>query len=229
MAEGKAPIWVRAAGVYREKGAGGVWFGTLSLIGYRRLLVLVRRLDEPVAPLAARIGAGFRQLGPGDEGAYAGLGTGDRATFRRRLALGHRCWGAWVEGSLRHFAWMATGETRVDYLRCRALLDDGVVYAYHAYTDPSVRSMGLSAARQSVCLASLRDEGFRLAVAAVLPDNPFALPPCLKVGYRPAGVVRALGTGPRPLVWSRVDAGRGGFRFTRERRGATSQSPSSAL
>jgi len=218
VTERRTPVWVRAARVYREKGPGGVWFGALSLVGYRRLLLLERRLDEPIPRLAARVEAEIRPLRPEDEGEFARLGHGDVETFARRLALGHRCWGAWVAGRLRHFAWLACGEARVEYLRCRVLLDEGVVYAYHAYTDPACRALGLSAARQSLCLTRLRDEGLTLALAAILPDNPSSLPPCIKVGYRRVGVARAFGTGPRPLISVRLDRerpGAAGFTFAR--------------
>jgi len=205
MPQGKAPLWVRAGRVYREKGPAGVWFGALSRFGYRRLVLLGRRLDEPVPRCTARVEAEIRRLRPEDEAAFVGLGASDADAFRHRLELGHQCWGAWVSGRLCHFAWLAYREAWVEYLRCRVVLDDGVVYAYNAYTDPECRAWGLSAARQSVCLPRLREEGHEVVLAAILPDNPSALPPCLKVGYRRIGVVRALGAGRRPRILVHLD------------------------
>lgn len=223
MTESKAPIWVRAARVYREKGLGGVWFGALSRVGYRRLVLLERRLDEPTPSRPPRTDAEIRPLQPADEAAFEALGQCDPGVFRHRLGLGHQCWGAWVSKRLRHVAWLASGQAWVEYLRCRLSLDDGVLYAYNAYTDPAYRTLGLSAARQSVWLPVLRRQGHKLVLAAILPDNPAALPPCLKVGYRRIGVVRAIGAGRRPRVFVHLDRGQGlptGFRFERALREA---------
>ncbi len=218
MPKGKPPMLARARGVYREKGVAGLWFGTLSKAGYRRLVLLEKRLDEPTPQWSPGVEAKIRPLLPADETAFEALAQCQPGAFRHRLGLGHQCWGAWVSGQLRHFAWLARGEAWVEYLRCRLSLDDGVLYSYNAYTDPGYRELGLSAARQSACLPSLRAQGQRAVLAAVLPDNPWGLPNCLKLGYRGIGIVRAIGLGPRPWVFARIDRARApgpGFRFER--------------
>lgn len=216
MAQGKAPVLVRLVRVYREKGLGGVWFGTLSRVGYRRLVLLERRLDEPVARVSPRADVEVRVLRHDDEAAFEVLGQGDAGVFRSRLQAGHQCWGAWCAGGLRHVAWLAFREVRVEYLSCRLLLDDDVAYVYRAFTQPSFRRLGLGPATQAVCLRTLHEKGCRLVLAAVLPDNPWAYPPWLMAGYRRIGVVRALGAGRRGRIFVSLDgrsASPTGWRF----------------
>ncbi len=222
MAEGKPPVWIRAARVYREKGGGGVWFGVLSKAGYRRLVLLEASLAELAPTIRPRVEAEIRRLGPGEGAAFAALGQGDEGVFAERAALGHECWGAWVSGRLRHVAWCGFGRAWVEYLRCRVELDEGVAYTYRAYTEPASRGLALGSATQSVCLADLRGRGQRAAVVGVLPDNPWAFTPWLRTGFRRVGVVRSLGPGARPLVWVRYDGGVSparGWRFERARTG----------
>ena len=216
--EDKAPIWLRAARVYREKGPAGVWFGALSHVGYRRLVLLENRLDEALPRCEPRIEAEMRPLRREDEAAFESLGQEDPGVFRRRLELGHRGWGAWCSGQLRHVVWFAFREVWVEYLRGRLVLDDGVAYAYRAYTEPPYRRLGLGPATQTLCLQALRGQRHRVVLAAVLPDNPWAFPPWIKVGYRRIGVARALGTGERPRILLRLEHGPGtspGWRFER--------------
>ena len=218
MAYGKAPVWVRLVRVYREKGPGGVWFGALSRVGYRRLVLLERNLGEPVLPVAARADVEVRPLRRDDEAAFAALGQNDARVFRSRLEAGHQCWGAWCSGDLRHVAWLGFREVHVEYLNCRLLLDQGVAYVYRAFTQPAYRRLGLGPATQEKCLQAQRERGCRLVLAAVLPDNPWAYPPWLRVGYRRVAVVRALGAGR----WRRIvvtpgerPGARTGWRFDR--------------
>lgn len=207
MVEAKAPMWARMLRVYREKGLGGVWFGGLSLVGYRRLVLMERRLDEPVLEISPRVDVEIRPLGREDEAAFAALGQGDAGVFRDRLARGHECWGAWCSGSLRHVSWVAFGEAWVEYLRCRVLLDDGVGYSYRAFTHPEYRQLGLATARGTVFMKALQTKGRTALLAAILPDNPGAFAPWLKMGLRRIGVVRAIGAGPRPRIFVRLDRG----------------------
>ncbi len=216
-ADARAPIWLRVLRVYREKGPAGVWFGALSRAGYRRLVLLARPLDAPPVPLPPRVEAEIRPLTGDDEAAFTALGQGDAAAFRSRLAHGDAAWGAWCAGALRYVSWVAFRETTVEYLRCRLVLADDVAYVYRAFAEPAYRRLGLGPAVQSACIEALHRRRCRLALAAVLPDNPWALPPWLKVGYRRIGVVRAIG-GRRPLIAVRVDrplAVPGGWSFVR--------------
>ncbi|MGD1148926.1 MAG: GNAT family N-acetyltransferase [Thermoanaerobaculaceae bacterium] len=209
MREGKAPIWTRLLRVYREKGPDGVWFGGLSLVGYRRLVLLERRLDKPVPEISPRVEAEIRPLSRKDEAAYENFGQGGAGIFRKRLERGHQCWGAWCSGSLRHVVWAASSEAWVEYLSCRLLLDDGVAYIYRAFSQPEYRGLGLGPATGAQCLRALQAQGHTVVLAAVLPDNPWAFPPWFKIGFRRIGVVRALRPGRQPWIFVRFDHGAG--------------------
>ena len=210
MAEGRAPFWLRVDRVYREKGLGGLWFAALSRTGYRRLIVFERRLDEPIVQVLPRVEAEIRPLRSDDEAAFEGLGQEGAALFRRRLEAGHQGWGAWSGGGLRHTRWCALRETHVEYLRCRLVLEDDVAYIYRSFTQPQYRNLGLAPATGAACLQALRERGFRAMLAAVLPENPAAIAPALRLGYRRVGVVRSIGGGRRPLVAVALDRGADG-------------------
>jgi UDP-N-acetylmuramoyl-tripeptide--D-alanyl-D-alanine ligase len=205
MVVDRSPLPMRLARVWRAKGAAGVWFGALSRFGYRRLVLLERRLDEPIAPVTPRIETVVRRLGRGDEAAFVGLGQEDACTFRERLRAGHQCWGAWGSDVLRHTRWYAFREARVEYLGCRVALGDHVTYMYRSFTQAEYRGLGLAPATAVVSLQALCAQGYRLVLAAVLPENPEAFRPTLKVGYRRIGVVRSIGFGETRLVRVRLD------------------------
>jgi GNAT superfamily N-acetyltransferase len=209
MAQDKPPLRIRLARVYREKGLRGIWFGALAGMGYRRLELLERRFDVPVPEILPRVEAEIRRLQREDERAFEALGQGDASVFRARLEHGDQCWGAWCSGSLRHVSWIAFRDVWVEYLRCRLLLDDGVAYIYRLFTEPEYRRLDVARATLAACLKALHDQGCTVALAVVLPDNPWALYRWSKVRFRRIGVVRALGTGQRPRIFVRLDRGAG--------------------
>ena len=217
MAAGKAPVWTRLLRVHREKGPLGVWFGALSLAGYRRLVLLERRLVEPLPEIAPRARVEIRPLAHDDEAAFEALGQGGASVFRDRLGRGHQCWGAWCSGSLRHVVWVAFGEVRVEYLDCRLSLDDDVGYLYRAFTQPEYRGLGLGPAAAAECLKALHRHGRRGVLAAVLPDNPEAFRPWFKLGFGRVGVVRTFGTGRRRISvrFDRAAGAQARWRFER--------------
>jgi len=197
----------RVLAVYREKGLPGVWYAALARAGVRRLVVFERSLAAPLAAIAPPAGVTIRTLGPADEEAYAPLGQETAATFRRRLAAGHECWGAWCEGALRHVSWLAFSEVEVEHVGCRLLLADDVAYPYHSFTQQAYRGRGLSPARQVRSLAELRRRGFVLVVCAVAPENRSAFPPVRKLGYHGVGTITSVRVGAWCRVWCRLDAG----------------------
>jgi RimJ/RimL family protein N-acetyltransferase len=222
LSKGKGPILPRLRRVHQEKGAGGVWFGALSRMGYRRLVLLERRLDEPIVRLLPRIAAEIRPLRPEDEGEFLSLGQEDAGVFRTRLEAGEGGWGAWCRGGLRHTRWCAFREAEVKYLNARLLLEAGIAYSYRSFTQPEYRGLGLAPATSFACLQALHDRGYETALAAVLPDNPWAVTVALKAGYRRVGVLRAVGPAGRPWLIASHDGrstARRGWSIARSRSG----------
>jgi GNAT superfamily N-acetyltransferase len=207
MTGGRAPVLARALRVYREKGLAGVWFGALARAGYRRLVALERPLDEPVVAPQARVEAQVRPLDAADADACAALGQIAAGEFRGELERGRACWGAWCDGGLRHVQWVAFTNAWVEHLGCGLLLDGDAAYVYRAFTEPRYRGLGLTPATQAACLPALRERGYRLAVCAVVPENPWAFTPWLRVGYRRTGVLRSVGLGGRRRAWFSSDRG----------------------
>jgi len=205
----RAPLGSRLRRLHREKGVAGFWYLALWSAGYRRLLLLERRLDEAPPLPAAADATLVRRLRCEDEDGFVALGQEGAVAFRERLERGHEGWGAWCDGELRHVQWLATGEAWIEHLGCRVRLGEGVAYVYRAFTTPRWRGVGLTSAVHARGLAAMRERGSTLALCGVAPGNRSALSPWLRLGYRRIGFASTFGAGRRRLLRVRVatDAG----------------------
>jgi len=195
--------------MYGEKGLAGFWYAALGRAGYRRLLLLERRLDEALPLPAADDATWVRPLRREDEDGFVALGQEGAATFRGRLEQGHQGWGAWRAGELLHAQWLATGEAWIEHLGCRVHLGDGVAYVYRAFTAPPWRGAGLTSAVHARALAEMRERGSTLALCGVAPGNRPALSPWLRLGYRRVGFARTFGAGRQRRLRVRAAPGSG--------------------
>ena len=134
--------------------------------------------------------------------AYEAFRPGRGAEAAARLAAGDRCFATWLDGRLASARWLATGSPHVEYLDLALPLAPGDVYHYDTFTDPSLRRRGISAASQARLFSVLREEGFRRAVRAVLPENRAGMRDAERAGYRPTGRIGYVGVGRwrRPFV-----------------------------
>lgn len=119
----------------------------------------------------------------------------DVATFRQRLAQGHRCFAAWHEGRVVHAGWAAPREAWIEFLDCAFPLEPDDVYQYDSYTAPTARGLGVAALRVAWMARHFQSEGTRRLLAVVWPGNPTAYRPLEKVGYRRRGGIHALRLG----------------------------------
>jgi GNAT superfamily N-acetyltransferase len=177
-----------------------LWFATCGRIAYRRLVLLERRLDEPIVDVAALVPVEIGLLERAEIADHARLVPGtDPVDIRARLEAGQWCFVARLQGRLVCARWAATGRIRVDYLACDLDLAADEAYSYGLYTDPAFRGHGVSPAASVAMLRHLRAAGFRRVVAAILPENRASLRSVAKTGYRPYGLMGRVKLGP----WTR--------------------------
>ena len=122
------------------------------------------------------------------------------ATFRQRLAQGHRCFAAWHDDRIVHAGWAAPRAAWIEFLDCAFPLGEGDVYQYDSYTAPAVRGLGVAALRVAWMARHFQQEAARRLLAVVWPGNPGAFRPLEKVGYRRRGSIHVLRLG----AWRRV-------------------------
>lgn len=166
-------------------------------ICYRRLVVVVRPLDEPLGPHEPPPGVEIRLLCPDDIEAYLRLRPDQGpARVRGRLARGDRCFAVWRGGEIAHAGWVAMRRAYVPYLDREMHLEPGDIHPYDHYTRADARRLGCARLRMAVSLAAFRDEGYRRSVGLVAWENAAGLSIARAAGYRALGRVSCLRLGP---------------------------------
>jgi SAM-dependent methyltransferase/RimJ/RimL family protein N-acetyltransferase len=178
----------RALEILREEGIKSLWFRTLGELGYRRLVLMERRLDRPIAGEADPTPLVVDLLQSSDVEEYHHLRPDiEVAEVRRRLALGHWCFVVRHQGRMVHTGWAAAGRAHVEFLDIDIVLAPGDIYQYGSFTAPDARGREFAGARLAAMACHLQREGYRRLIAAVLPENAVAFRPLEKAGYRRCG------------------------------------------
>ena len=174
---------------------------------YRRLMLLERRLDEPIVDLPLPAGLAVRQLDLEDLGAYCAFRPDqDPAAIRQRLAAGEWAFAGWESGRIVTAGWTSPRRAAIEYLgwETTLALDEG--YSYDLYTASAFRGHGLAAAARVPALRHARDHGCRRLFSALLPENLPGWSTPAAIGFMAIGWIGYVG--PRPLRYRfcRLDA-----------------------
>lgn len=185
------------------------WLRALAALGiYRRLVLLERRLDEPIPDTPLPAGVEVRALGPADADAYAAFRPEQGAAeLGRRLSEGQWCFAAWHGGRIISAAWGTRDRAWIDYLDRALILGPAEAYSYDLYTDPAYRRAGLTAPTRIPHLRDMRDRGYRRVLATLLPENIPAWGTPRSVGYRSIGWMGYVGLGPWRHHFCRMEPG----------------------
>lgn len=187
----------QAAEVFREEGAKSLWFKILGETVYRRVVVMERPLDEPVAEIAARLPVVVSLLRESEVDDYIEFRAGaDPSELRRRLEDGQLCFVVRHEGRIVHSTWVATGRAWIDYLSREMRLLPDEVYVYEAFTAPAFRGQQISPARAVHLVRHFQEAGYRRLVALIVPENKQAFRAAQRTGYKPCGLMGYLRLGP---------------------------------
>jgi len=194
----------RAWAALREGGPRIFWLKLASELGYRRLLVLERSLEQPVAADVPTVPVRIEVLSSGGVDDYLTLRPeARREQVQQRWDVGHLCFAARHEGRLVACCWAALAGAWSDYLRCAVELAPGEAYLFDAYTLPAWRGRGIAHAVCMQQLSYLRQAGRRRVIRMTAAENTVALQVHAKAGFRPAGAIVSLGIGPRRRIFRR--------------------------
>ena len=191
----------RALLTLRNEGLKSFWFKLLGECGYRRLLLVERPLDCPVADFTPDLPVDVAMLAQDEVDDYLVFRPGTtRREIAGRLRSGDMCFVARREGRIVAAAWVATHPVWVPFLGCRIDVTPDEAHIYDKFTLPAYRGHGIANAVRTYHLKHLRRAGLLRATGAVLPENVSSLRDDTKGGFRVYGVLGRIKLGP----WQRV-------------------------
>lgn len=185
-----------------------LFFKALDVLGYRRLLLCRRSLEEPWPDAPASAGLTVEILPASACAEYVAYRPHTRASrIGERWARGHLCFAARHDGRLVATCWAATGGATIEFLACAIPLAEGEVYLFDAYTTPAFRGRGVAVVICRAQLEHFRAAGYRRAIRATVPENTPALRAHGKSGFVPFGLIRRIKVGPWQHVFTRTSPG----------------------
>ncbi len=230
MSRGWTPRSVarRAAEVARAEGLGSLAFRVIGELGFRRMLLMERPFEPPLADVDPGLPVEFREATLDDADVLAALSPeADMAEVRRRFDAGHVCWVGVLEGRVVQCCWIGIGRARIDYLDAELVLPPLVGYLYELYTEPGLRGGRLHRAMYPHIFRAFAHRDPVAVCAAFHPENRIHRI-FERLGFRPVATIGYVGIGGwrklfyRPL--SGADARPRGHRPP-SRRAGTPSSP----
>ena len=209
----------RAREVHRDEGLRGLGAHLRDLLDeisrvrvfeYRRTVLLVRSLREPIPTATAKIPVEISLLKRSEVDEYVAFQP-DRhpPAIHRRFDRGDQCFIARHQGVIVNACWAAEGAVWIPYLNCRIELAPGEAYVYDHYTAPNFRGHHVPLVRAVFMLHHYRDRGYHRLAAIVIPENKPAFGSFERSGYRRIGRIGSLRIGPwriaRMSAWRRRD------------------------
>lgn len=191
----------RALLTLRVEGPKSFWFKLLGEFGYRRLLLVERMLDQPVAAYTPRLPVDISMLEEREIDGYLAFRSGaSRLDIAGRLRSGEMCFVARYQGKIVSGVWVAAQPVRVPFLGCQIDLAPGDAHIYDKFTAPAYRGYGIANAVRTFHLRHLQRAGFRRATGTVLPENASSLRDDFRGGFRVYGMLGRVKVGR----WQRV-------------------------
>lgn len=191
----------RALLTFRDEGPKSFWFKLLSRCGYRRLLLLERALDQPIADFTPGLPVDVAMLAHDELDDYLVFRPGTtRRGIAGRLRSGDMCFVARHQGRIVAAAWVTAQPLWVPFLGCWIDVTPDEVHIYDKFTLPAYRGHGIANAVRTHQMKHLQCAGLRRATGAVLPENLSSLRDDGKGGFRAYAVLRRIKLGP----WQRV-------------------------
>lgn len=196
----------RAREVLRDEGFKSLWFKALGETVYRRVILMERLLDEPIAEVTGGLPVVIELLKATEIDEYVSFRPGaDPLEVGQRLAAGQWAFVARYRGRIVHAGWTTTKRAWIDFLADEIALALDEVYQYESFTTPGFRGQNLAAVRITEMMHYFRQAGHRRMIAVVVPENTPAFRPLEKVGYRPFGLMGYVQIGRWRRSFCRVD------------------------
>ena len=199
----------RARDVRREQGPGGLLYGVLAQVGYRRLWIFELDLAAPPPEVDLKGRIDLAELSPEAVVELSAFRPPTPTTsFLDRLEDGHRCFVARTEGGIIASQWAAVNRLEAEWLGADLHLAADEACSYDSYTAPDARGLGVGPALRAAMARELREAGLRRLIATILPENRAGLRIVEKLDYGRIGTLHSLGKGTQRRTWSHMTAGR---------------------
>ena len=201
----------------RAGGPRAVLTWLLGLSVYRRACLFACDLNV-VEQQSTEMPLRFAFLDEEDIPAYLALRPArSDAAIRQRFAVGDIGYAGWLDDRLVTVAWARPGRAGFPEFGVTLELQPDEVYVFGSFTAPEVRGKNVATARGSMLLVSLRERGYRRAVAYVRPEDRAALGPVRKIGYRQVGWIGFAGIRPLRIGFVKEHGERLQIRWRRDR------------
>jgi GNAT superfamily N-acetyltransferase len=185
-----------------------LWLKVLGETVYRRMVIVERRLDEPIVDIVPRVPIEIALLKEGAVDEYRRFRPQDSLDdVHRWLCAGRVCFVARHEGRIVHTCWVSRGPTWIDYLAFELPLGQDEVCACASFTAPAFRGLDIAPARLTHTLRYLRDAGYSRMVSLVVHGNRASLHYSMHGGYRVIGTVSRITLGPGKWIVTRTIPG----------------------
>ena len=199
----------RAWETLRHEGVRSFWFKLADVLGYRRLFLLRRSLNEPLPHVDCPLPITMEWLRPEGFGDYHSMRpAADPRELSRRLESGQRCLLARHNKGLVGAMWVVSSSAKIAYLECELPFTASTVYLCEIYTELHCRGRGIAPALTNEVLRRCREEGMQLAIQAILPENRAALRANAKNGFEVYALMGRVRLGPWRRHWTRDLTGR---------------------
>jgi len=196
----------QAVARFHAEGVRGVWFRALSKLGYRRLILVARPLEEPIPDVEPRIPLAIDLLQRSEVAEYLEFRPDTAAAeVEARLEGGQLCFVARHEGRIVSARWAAVGRAWIDYLSCQMPMAADEVCPYDQFTRVRYRGQDAAPATTVAMLRHLREAGYRRTVGTILPGNEASVRASAKTGYRPIGRIGYVAVGSWRRYFCAID------------------------
>lgn len=169
---------------------------------HRRMFLMLRPFDEPIAEPAPSGSFEIREMTEASREAYLSMLPDRRRVLEARLRAGARCFLALDGARIAHGYWMAARRVRIDYLDRDLVLAPEDVYTYDSYSPSDYRGRGLAQAVGLQVMRLARAEGYRRAWCLPAVENQGGIRPVEAIGYRRAAMFHYLRLGPMRRYWT---------------------------
>jgi GNAT superfamily N-acetyltransferase len=187
----------RAIEILKEEGIRSFWFQLLGKIGYRRLLLRERLLEEPIPEVKPNLPVTIELLKKTELDEYLKFRIRvDPSLIMDWLNAGHCCFVARYKGQIISACWAATHRAWIYFLAREIRLAPDEVYIYDAFTKSDFRGQSIFPAILAEMVRYFRAAGYRQMTIGVVPENKPSLWAMRKVGFRHFGIVGYIKIGP---------------------------------
>lgn len=198
----------QALAILRREGVQSCAIRLQSVLGWRRLTLLVSDVGDPQAAVGTAALLKTVEIveifESGMERYLSLRPEQDPDLVRRRYRNGQRCIALIRDGRVVGASWMGTGQSEVLFLHAMLHVSPGTIYIYDTFVDPRYRGQGISPALTEEIRRIAGPAGGHTLLRSVFPANRPAMRAHAKSGFKPAGEIGSIRIGSWQRCYTRT-------------------------